>query len=152
MKRSVWTPTAQVLCCTCHGPNNLRDGKPLPPNVLAEFNSPPEPCPLGRETKCTECGDAVWCYDVDVALLNNLRLDLPRTWNARLHQTGGMNVALDFEANGKQYTIFPDEDDDTFSNVLFCSRTTTEDEDTYEDLGTILRDPKEVVYAVSMDL
>lgn len=154
MKRSVWTPDARVLCCTCHGPKNLRDGKDLPAKTWAEFNSPPDTSgPLGRETTCTECGDAVWLYDVDVALLNNLRAGLPRTWNARLDQTGGMNVALNFEVNGKSYTIFSDEEDDTFTNVILTRRTTNEHEEyDYENLGTILCDPKDVVYAVTMDM
>lgn len=154
MKRGTWTPDARVLCSTCHGPNNLRNGKPIPEDQWKEFDSPPDAAFLasGGATSCSECGEETWLGDRDVVLLKNLADGLPRKWNPTLQQTGGMNVALDFEYDGKYYTVFPDDNDQTFRYVsLARRRNLPHGEVEYENMCSSIRAlPATIVYQIVM--
>lgn len=116
----LFTPQADVLCYKCHGPKwrtpEPRSDIPEYGMLCIPFVSMPDTL---RVTWCDSCGCQIGLRD-DVAMLNNLRMELPLGWYPRLDQTGGMCVALSMEISNVLYMIYAeDEKPDHVSISMF---------------------------------
>lgn len=98
----IWTPSARVVCATCHGPDSERGSGPIwktPEEYRTACEGDIEVTEDEIATTCQECGKAI-VIDPDVGVLREIQR---RTEVGTMEQTGGMCSGLRIERPGSRF-------------------------------------------------
>lgn len=95
IKQGVWTPTAAVICVTCHGPHfkdTVYQG-----NQWERMQAPMELKPQNMITFCDHCGESIQIEKSIAGEHELMKLIRNLGIYASMWQTGGMNSAVGIE-------------------------------------------------------
>ena len=128
--RGIWTPTAEVLCLSCHG-QRVWNGRPAPSPEAWQQRTEPVQADAGEaEARCDRCGRGI-VVAADVAALQGVcrALRAAGLSRAAMEQTGGMCAAVLIPMpDGGRVQVYADEEGAAGTFIIAMAKPDADEE------------------------